>query len=75
MKLAFSTNAFTRFRLVEAIRARGLTLIQRGRRETVQVRCVATPEEAGQQDIVFLTFAAWAFWIRNTTRKVRMVQM
>jgi 2-dehydropantoate 2-reductase len=38
-----------------AIRARGLTLIERERRETVQIRCVGTPQEAGQQEIVFLT--------------------
>ncbi len=40
---------------LEAIRARGLTLIERGKRETTQVRAAASPEEAGQQDLVFLT--------------------
>jgi len=40
---------------LEAIRARGLTLLHRGKRETVQIRCVATPAEAGQQETVFLT--------------------
>ncbi|MBM4196885.1 MAG: 2-dehydropantoate 2-reductase [Gammaproteobacteria bacterium] len=39
---------------LEAIRARGLTLIERGERVTAQVRAAASPEEAGQQDIVFL---------------------
>jgi 2-dehydropantoate 2-reductase len=39
---------------LEAIRARGLTLVEQGRRETVQIRAVATPQEAGPQEVVFL---------------------
>jgi 2-dehydropantoate 2-reductase len=40
---------------LEAIRARGLTLIEQGRRETVQIRAVAAPQEAGAQEVLFLT--------------------
>jgi 2-dehydropantoate 2-reductase len=40
---------------LEAMRARGLTLIERGTREPVPIRCAATPQEAGPQDTVFLT--------------------
>ncbi len=43
---------------LEAIRARGLTLVERGKRETVQIRCVGTTEEAGRQEILFLTLKA-----------------
>jgi len=39
---------------LEAIRARGLTLVEQGRRETFQVRAAASPEEAGRQELVFL---------------------
>jgi 2-dehydropantoate 2-reductase len=40
---------------LEAVRARGLTLVERGKRETVQIRCVATAQEAGPQEVIFLT--------------------
>jgi 2-dehydropantoate 2-reductase len=40
---------------LEAVRARGLTLVEQGRRDTVQVRAVAGADEAGRQDVVFLT--------------------
>ena len=43
---------------LEAVRARGLTLIERGKRDTVQIRCVATPQEAGPQETLFLTLKA-----------------
>ena len=43
---------------LEAIRAGGLTLVEAGRRVTAPVRAAATPEEAGPQDIVFLTLKA-----------------
>lgn len=39
---------------LEAIRSRGLTLVERGQRETVQIRAVGSPQEAGQQDVLFL---------------------
>lgn len=38
-----------------AVRARGLTLVERGQRETVQIRAAASAEEAGRQETVFLT--------------------
>jgi 2-dehydropantoate 2-reductase len=41
-----------------AIRTRGLTLIEQGRRATTQVRAVASPDEAGPQDLLFLTLKA-----------------
>lgn len=43
---------------LEALRARGLTLVEQGRRETVQVRAVGSAEEAGRQDVVFLALKA-----------------
>lgn len=43
---------------LEAIRAHGLTLVARGRRETVAIRAVESAEEAGQQELVFLTVRA-----------------
>lgn len=42
----------------EAIRSKGLTLIEQGRRDTVQIRTAASPQEAGQQEVVFLTLKA-----------------
>jgi 2-dehydropantoate 2-reductase len=43
---------------LEAIRSNGLTLIEAGARRTVQIRAVASPDEAGQQEVVFLTVKA-----------------
>jgi 2-dehydropantoate 2-reductase len=43
---------------LEAIRARGLTLVEQGRRETVQIRALGTAQEAGQQEVLFLTLKA-----------------
>jgi 2-dehydropantoate 2-reductase len=40
---------------LEAIKSRGLTLIEQGRRDTVQIRTAASPQEAGQQEVLFLT--------------------
>ncbi|QOJ31863.1 MAG: 2-dehydropantoate 2-reductase [Gammaproteobacteria bacterium] len=51
-------TAITRGATLEAVRARGLVLVERGRRETVQLRAVASPQEAGQQEVVFLTVKA-----------------
>src|SRR5574337_769130 len=51
-------TAIARGATLEAVRARGLTLVERGRRETVQVRAVGSAQEAGQQDVVFLTVKA-----------------
>jgi 2-dehydropantoate 2-reductase len=39
---------------LEAIRANGLTLVERGRRETVPIRAVESARDAGQQELVFL---------------------
>ncbi len=40
---------------LEAVRAHGLTLVEQGKRTTVQIRSAASEQEAGQQDVVFLT--------------------
>lgn len=40
---------------LDAIRARGLTLVERGERETVKIRAVGSTQEAGQQEVLFLT--------------------
>lgn len=48
-------TAIARGATLDAVRARGLVLVERGKRETAQVRAVGTPEEAGAQDVVFLT--------------------
>lgn len=48
-------TAIARGPQLEAVRARGLTLVERGKRETAQVRAVASPQEAGPQEVVFLT--------------------
>ncbi len=40
---------------LEAIRSHGLTLVERGQRETVQIRAVGSAQEAGQQEVLFLT--------------------
>lgn len=51
-------TAITRGATLEAVRARGLTLVERGRSETVQVRTVAGAQEAGPHDVVFLATKA-----------------
>lgn len=43
---------------LEAIRAQGLTLVEQGRRETVSIRAVGSAEEAGPQELLFLTVRA-----------------
>jgi 2-dehydropantoate 2-reductase len=43
---------------VEVLRARGLTLIESGRRETVQLRATSNPQDAGPHDVVFLALKA-----------------
>ncbi len=48
-------TAVARGAQLAAVRARGLALIDQGRRENVQVRAVGSAQEAGAQEIVFLT--------------------
>lgn len=48
-------TAIARGAQLEAVKARGLTLVEQGKRDTVQVRAVATPDDAGPQDLVFIT--------------------
>jgi 2-dehydropantoate 2-reductase len=43
---------------LEAIRTRGLTLAEQGRRETVQIRAVGSAQEAGQQEVLFIALKA-----------------
>lgn len=43
---------------LEVVRSRGLTLVEQGRRETVQIRAVGSAQEAGQQDVLFLALKA-----------------
>lgn len=45
---------------LRALQASGLTLIEQGRRATVRVRAVERPQDAGEQDVVFLTVKAHA---------------
>jgi len=51
-------TAIARGATLEAVRARGLVLVEQGRRETVQLRTAASPAEAGQQEVVFLALKA-----------------
>ena len=43
---------------LEAMRARGLTLISEGKRQTVRVRCASTSDTVGSHDYVFVTLKA-----------------
>lgn len=43
---------------LEAVKAKGLTLVELGKRSTVQVRAVSSPAEAGPQELVFLCVKA-----------------
>lgn len=51
-------TAIARGAQLEAVRARGLTLIEAGKSTSAQVRAIENPAEAGQQDVVFLTVRA-----------------
>lgn len=43
---------------LEAIHAHGLTLVEQGKRDIVQIRAVGSAEEAGEQEVLFLTLKA-----------------
>ena len=48
-------TGIARGRQLDAIREKGLSLIEAGQRRTVQIECVEDPAEAGPQDVVFMT--------------------
>lgn len=51
-------TAIARGATLEALRARGLVLVEGGKREVVQLRAVAGAQEAGPQELLFLTVKA-----------------
>lgn len=53
-----NVTAVCRDAQLEVVRARGLTLVEQGKRETVRLRVVGNAREAGPQDVVFLTVKA-----------------
>jgi 2-dehydropantoate 2-reductase len=62
-KLAQSGVAITgisRGAQLQALQANGLTLVEQGRRNTVRLRAVERTQDAGEQDVVFLTMKSHA---------------
>ncbi|MCC7259049.1 MAG: 2-dehydropantoate 2-reductase [Gammaproteobacteria bacterium] len=51
-------TAVARGAQLAAVRSHGLVLVDQGRRETVQLRVVGSAQEAGAQELVFLTVKA-----------------